>query len=153
MIKFIDPREKLSIQVHPDDSYALSNEGDYGKTEMWYVVSTQENSRILYGLKNDLTKTQFREKIQNRSIEKQLNRVSVKKGDSFFIPAGTVHAICEGSIIAEIQQSSDITYRIYDYGRKSLDGKKRPLHIDKAVEVSRLSKDICERKAQKLNFR
>jgi len=147
LIKLIDSRQKLSIQVHPDDSYALTNEGDYGKTEMWYIVEAQEGSGILCGFKNDMTKTEYRESIQNNTVIDKLNWIEVKKGDVFFISPGTVHAICEGTIIAEIQQNSDVTYRVYDYDRKGPDGSSRPLHIEKAMDVSRLSKDIYDGKS------
>lgn len=147
LIKFIDPRQKLSIQVHPEDSFALSHEGDYGKTEMWYIVDAKEDSGILCGFKETITKEEYRESIENNTITDKLNWIPVKKGDVFFISPGTVHAICEGTIIAEIQQNSDVTYRVYDYDRKGVDGKSRPLHIEKAVEVSRLSKDTYDGKA------
>jgi len=148
LIKLIDPNQKLSIQVHPDDSYAFLNEGDHGKTEMWYIVEAQQGSGILCGLRNNLTKTQFAEKIQDNTLEEQLNWIPVQKGDVFFISPGTVHAICEGVIIAEIQQNSDVTYRIYDYNRKNPDGRTRPLHIEKALAVSCLSKELHEGKPQ-----
>lgn len=148
LIKFIDSKQKLSIQVHPDDAYALQNEGDYGKTEMWYIVEAQEDSGILCGFKNNLTKNQFEECIRNNTVLEQLNWIPVKKGNVFFIAPGTVHAICEGTIIAEIQQNSDVTYRVYDYDRKGPDGKGRPLHIEKALEVSRLTKEIYDGKPQ-----
>ncbi|MHB1483251.1 MAG: type I phosphomannose isomerase catalytic subunit [Saccharofermentanales bacterium] len=141
LIKFIDSRQNLSVQVHPDDEYALRNEGDYGKTEMWYVVQAIEGSGIFCGFKDDITKERFRESIADDSLTDLLNWIPVKKGDTFFITPGTVHAICEGVVIAEIQQNSDVTYRIYDYNRKGPDNKGRVLHIDKALDVSRLSKD------------
>ncbi len=148
LIKLIDSNQKLSIQVHPDDAYAFLNEGDHGKTELWYVVEAQQGSGILCGFRNDLTKAQFAEKIQDNTLEEQLNWIPVKKGDAFFVSPGTVHAIGKGVIIAEIQQNSDVTYRIYDYGRRNPDGKTRTLHIEKALEVSRLSKDLYDGKAQ-----
>lgn len=141
LIKFIDSKQSLSVQVHPDDAYALRNEGDYGKTEMWYIVQAKEGSGILCGFKKDVTKERFLESIDDDTLPDLLNWIPVKKGDSFFISPGTVHAICEGVIIAEIQQNSDVTYRIYDYNRKGPDNKGRILHIDKALEVSRLTKD------------
>lgn len=149
LIKFINSRQKLSIQVHPDDDYALCNEGDYGKTEMWYIVQAKERSGILCGFKEDVTKAQFRENILSDTLTDLLNWIPVKKGDSFFISPGTVHAICEGVVIAEIQQNSDVTYRIYDYNRKGPDNKGRTLHIDKALDVSRLSKDEFDGKPLK----
>ncbi len=135
LIKFIDANEKLSVQVHPYDQYALAHEGDLGKTEAWYIVSANENSRIIYGLKDHLTKEGFISSLENGSIEDTLNEVQVKAGDIIFIPAGTVHAIGEGIVLFEVQQNSDVTYRLYDWQRVGLDGKARELHIDKALDV------------------
>lgn len=138
LIKLIDPKKKLSIQVHPDDSYAMKNEGEYGKTEMWYVADANEGSGLLCGFKRDITPAEYKKAIEENKLIELLNFVPVKKGDMLFISPGTVHAICEGTLICEIQQNSDITYRVYDYGRVGADGKPRQLHIEKALEVSRL---------------
>jgi len=138
LIKLIDPRQKLSIQVHPDDGYALANEGDYGKTEMWYIAESGPDGSILCGFKQGITPEEYEEAIRNNTLPDIMNHIRVRKGDTFFIRPGTVHAICEDLIIAEIQQNSDVTYRVYDYGRKGPDGKGRPLHIEKALEVSDL---------------
>ncbi|MHB1454944.1 MAG: type I phosphomannose isomerase catalytic subunit [Saccharofermentanales bacterium] len=138
LIKLIDPRQKLSIQVHPDDEYAIAHEGDYGKTEMWYIAEAGTNGSILCGFSKDIDAEQYREAISNNTLPDIMNRIPVSKGDVFFIKPGTVHAICEDLIIAEIQQNSDVTYRVYDYDRKGPDGKGRPLHIAKALEVSDL---------------
>jgi mannose-6-phosphate isomerase len=138
LIKFIDSKQKLSIQVHPDDEYAMRVENELGKTEMWYVAQANEGSGILCGFKNDISKDEYKKRIADNTLTDVLNFIPVKKGDTFFISPGTVHAICEGAIIAEIQQNSDITYRVYDYGRLSTDGKPRELHIEKALDVSRL---------------
>jgi mannose-6-phosphate isomerase len=139
LIKFLDSKQKLSIQVHPDDEYAMRVEGEFGKTEMWYVAGANEGSGILCGFKNDISRDEFKKRITDNTLTDALNFIPVKKGDVFFISPGTVHAICEGTIIAEIQQNSDITYRVYDYGRVSFDGKPRELHIEKALNVSRLT--------------
>ena len=139
LIKFIDAKTNLSVQVHPSDSYALENEGEYGKTEMWYVLDATPDAFLYYGFKKDITKNEYKDAIQNNTLCDILNRVEVKKGDVFFIPAGTVHAIGGGCLICEIQQNSNTTYRVYDYNRRDKDGNMRPLHIDKALEVSCLS--------------
>lgn len=136
LIKFIDAKEDLSIQVHPGDSYALSNEGQYGKTEMWYVVDCAEDACLYYGFKEKVSKEEFAKRIQNNTLPEVLNKVPVKKGDAFFIEAGTIHAIGKNIVIAEIQQNSNVTYRVYDYGRVGTDGKTRDLHIEKALEVT-----------------
>lgn len=138
LIKFIDAKQPLSVQVHPSDEYALRVEGEYGKTEMWYVVDCDEGASLLYGFKHNITKEEFRERIENNTLLEVTNSVPVKKGDVFFIEAGTLHAIGKGILIAEIQQNSNTTYRIYDYGRVGADGKPRQLHIDKAVDVTNL---------------
>lgn len=140
LIKLIDAASDLSVQVHPDDEYALANENSLGKTEMWYIVDAAEGASLVYGFKNDVTKDEFRKAIDENTLTDILRFVPVKKGDAFFIEAGTVHAIGKGLLIAEIQQSSNVTYRVYDYGRVGADGKPRALHIDKAVEVSTLTK-------------
>ncbi|MCR5207630.1 MAG: class I mannose-6-phosphate isomerase [Eubacterium sp.] len=136
LIKLIDAYDNLSVQVHPDDGYARRVENEFGKTEMWYVLDALEGAELIYGFKEKITKEQFREAIENNTLLDRLNRVKVKKGDLFFIEAGTVHAIGKGALIAEIQQNSNCTYRVYDYGRVGKDGKPRELHIDKAVDVS-----------------
>lgn len=139
LIKLIDAKDDLSVQVHPNDEYALKVEGEYGKTEMWYIVDCEEGAALYYGFKEEISKEEFRKKIADNTITDVLNRVPVKKGDVFFIPSGTIHAIGKGILIAEIQQNSNTTYRVCDYGRLGADGKPRPLHIDKAVEVTNLT--------------
>ncbi|MDD3402570.1 MAG: class I mannose-6-phosphate isomerase [Hespellia sp.] len=136
LIKFIDAKQDLSIQVHPSDDYALREEGQYGKTEMWYVVECEEGSCLYYGFSKKLSKEELKQRIQEETILEVMNKMPVQKGDVFFIEAGTVHAIGKGIVIAEIQQNSNITYRVYDYGRVGADGKKRDLHIEKALEVA-----------------
>ena len=140
LIKLIDAKDDLSVQVHPNDEYALRVEGEYGKTEMWYIVDCEEGATLYYGFNKEISKEEFSAKIADNTITDVLNKVPVKKGDVFFIPSGTIHAIGKGILIAEIQQNSNTTYRVSDYGRLGVDGKPRPLHIDKAVEVTSLSK-------------
>lgn len=140
LIKFIDAKDNLSIQVHPADEYALRVEGEYGKTEMWYVLEAEEGAYLYYGFNRDITKEEFAERIKNNTILEVLNKVNVKAGDVFFIDAGTVHAIGAGLMICEIQQNSNTTYRVYDYDRRDKEGNARPLHVEKAIEVSKLTK-------------
>ncbi|MDK2919792.1 MAG: mannose-6-phosphate isomerase [Candidatus Petromonas sp.] len=135
LIKFIDANDKLSVQVHPDDEYAMKFEDDFGKTEMWYIVDAEPGAKLVYGLKKGITKEDFIKAIENNDFDEILREIEVKKGDVVFIPAGTIHAIGKGILIAEIQQSSDITYRVYDWNRVGLDGKPRELHIEKALDV------------------
>lgn len=142
LIKLIDAKDNLSVQVHPDNEYAMRVEGEYGKTEMWYIVDCDEGAELIYGFKNTVSKEEFAERIKNNTLLEITNSVPVKKGDVFFIRSGTLHAIGKGILIAEIQQNSNTTYRIYDYGRVGADGKPRELHIDKAVEVT----DLCPAK-------
>ena len=137
LIKLIDAKDKLSVQVHPDDSYALKNEGEYGKTEMWYVVDCDEGASLIYGFNKEISKEEFESRIKDNTLSEVCNYVPVKKGDVFFIGAGTLHAIGEGILIAEVQQNSNTTYRVSDYGRLGADGKPRPLHIEKAVDVTK----------------
>ncbi len=139
LIKLIDAKDNLSVQVHPDNEYAQRVEGEYGKTEMWYVVDCDEGATLLYGFKDKISKEEFKERIENNTLLEVTNAVPVKKGDVFFIQAGTLHAIGKGILIAEIQQNSNTTYRIYDYGRVGKDGKTRELHIDKALDVTELA--------------
>lgn len=144
LVKLIDAKDNLSIQVHPDNEYAIKNEGQYGKTEMWYVVDCEPDSFIYYGFNRDLSKDEFKERIKNNTLLETLNAVNVKKGDVFFIEAGTLHSICSGILLAEVQQSSNVTYRIYDYNRLGNDSNLRELHIEKAVEVTDLKKQSTE---------
>lgn len=137
LIKLIDAYDNLSIQVHPDDKYAREVENEYGKTEMWYVLDAAEGATLIYGFKKEISSQEFKEAIENNTLLDKLNVVNVKKGDTFFIEAGTVHAIGKGAMIAEIQQNSNCTYRVYDYGRVGADGKPRELHIKKAIDVSK----------------
>ncbi|MFV0381045.1 MAG: type I phosphomannose isomerase catalytic subunit [Breznakia sp.] len=138
-IKFIDAQEALSIQVHPDDEYALRVEHEYGKNEMWYIVDCEPGSFLYYGVNQNLSKEEFMKHIKEDTILNVLNKVEVKKGDCFFIKAGTIHAIGAGCLICEIQQNSNSTYRVYDFGRVGVNGKPRELHIQEAVDVSCLT--------------
>ena len=128
LIKLINSKEKLSVQVHPGDEYAKKNEGENGKAELWYVIAAEEDAHIVVGTK-DCSREDFIQAIKEGTVENYLNSIVVREGDCFFINSGLVHAIGKGLIIAEIQQSSDTTYRVYDYGRP------RELHIEKALEV------------------
>jgi len=135
LIKLIDAEADLSIQVHPDDEYAAAHTEDLGKTEMWYIVDAAPDAKIIYGLKNRYTNEELRAAIEAGTLEELMNYVPVKKGETYFIPSGMVHAICHGILIAEIQQNSNITYRVYDYNRRGADGKLRELHVDDALAV------------------
>lgn len=137
LIKLIDARDRLSVQVHPDDNYALANNGEYGKTEMWYVVDCEEGAELIYGFNRDISREEFERRIRDNRLSEVCNYVPVKKGDVFFIEAGTMHAIGKGILIAEIQQNSNSTYRISDYGRLDSEGKPRQLHIKDAVAVTK----------------
>ena len=134
---FIDASSNLSIQVHPSNDYALKNEHQYGKTEMWYVLDCVPGAYLYYGFTHEISKEEFAERIKNNTLTEVLNAVPVHKGDCFFIPSGTLHAICQGIVVAEVQQNSNVTYRVYDYGRVGADGKPRALHIEKALDVTR----------------
>lgn len=136
LIKFIDAKQNLSVQVHPDNRYALKNEGQYGKTEMWYVMDAKEGSFLYYGFKREISREEFERRIREDTLLEVLNAVPVRKGDVLFIESGTIHAIGQDIMIAEIQQNSNVTYRVYDYGRVGKDGKKRDLHIEKALAVT-----------------
>lgn len=136
LIKLIDACSALSVQVHPNDAYAFEHEnGALGKNEMWYIVDAKPEAKLVYGLKEGITKEIFQNAVESNDIESTLNYVTVKKGDWLNIPSGLVHAIGDGIIILEVQQNSNTTYRVYDYDRVGPDGKKRPLHIEKAMDV------------------
>lgn len=151
LIKFIDAKKNLSVQVHPSDEYAKANEdGQLGKNEMWYVLDAEKESEIVYGFRQNVTKEQVRAGIECNTIENYLQKVKIKKDDVFYIKAGTVHAIGEGSLIAEIQESSNLTYRLYDYNRLDKNGLKRELHIDKALEVANLQSSIEPRQPMRV---
>ncbi|MDE6472485.1 MAG: class I mannose-6-phosphate isomerase [Clostridia bacterium] len=142
LVKLIDSKSNLSIQVHPDDEYALREEGEYGKTEMWYIVDAKKGGGVYCGFKEPISKEQLAKALTEGNITDYLNFIEVEKGDCLFIPAGTVHAICGGILLCEVQQNSSITYRLYDYDRVDDNGNKRQLHIDKAIEVTDTSKVV-----------
>lgn len=134
LIKFIDAKDNLSVQVHPGEEYAVKNENDHGKTEAWFILDAEEDAQLILGFKNEISKEELRSAIENDTILESVNSVKVKKGEIYFIPSGTMHAIGKGILICEIQQNSNVTYRLYDYGRLQ-NGKKRPLHVEKALDV------------------
>ncbi len=138
LIKLIDAKQDLSIQVHPSDAYALEHEGQLGKTEMWYILAAEEGAGIYYGFKEPVTREAFAASIRDNTLTELLQFVPVKPGECYFIPAGTVHAIGKGLLLAEIQQNSNVTYRVYDYDRRDKHGNARELHVEKAVEVADL---------------
>lgn len=135
LVKFIDTENDLSIQVHPNDAVALSRHGAMGKTEMWYVVDAEPGAYLYAGFSRDITKEEYRRMVADGSICEVLSKHYISKGDTFFIPAGMVHALCKGAFVVEVQQSSDITYRLYDYNRMGMDGKPRDLHTKFAEDV------------------
>lgn len=139
LIKFIDAADDLSIQVHPSDEYALKNENSLGKTEMWYVVEADKGAGLYLGFKNAVTQEEYESAIREKRLTDLLNFYEVKQGDVYFIPAGTIHAIAKGCLICEIQQNSNLTYRVYDYGRVDKNGKERELHVEQALKVTDLS--------------
>lgn len=140
LIKFIDARQDLSVQVHPTDAYAFEKEnGQSGKTEMWYVLDAGKDASLIYGLRRTCTKAELRRGIAEGTVMRYLQKVPIHRDDVFFIPAGTIHAIGAGALIAEIQENSNLTYRLYDYDRVDKNGSKRPLHVEKALEAADLT--------------
>lgn len=135
LTKFIDAAQPLSVQVHPTDEYALAHEGQYGKSELWYILAAQEGAFLYLGMKRDTSSEEFAEALKRNTVCNLLNRVPVKAGETYFIPAGTVHAVGAGITLFEVQQNSDLTYRVYDYDRTDAQGKKRELHVEKAAQV------------------
>lgn len=141
LIKLIDAKQDLSVQVHPDDAYAFEHEhGQQGKTEMWYVLDANRDAQLVYGFSHDIDKDTLRKSLEQGNVEKYLQKVAVHSDDVFFIAPGTVHAIGAGALIAEIQESSNLTYRLFDYNRIDKNGRKRELHIDKALDVVKLKR-------------
>ena len=136
LIKLIDAKQNLSVQVHPDDAYARRVEGEPGKTECWYILDCTNGAELIYGFKNSIDRAEFRRRIEDNTFLEVVNHVKVHKGDFFFIESGTLHAIGGGILLAEIQQNSNTTYRVYDYGRVGADGKPRALHTEKALDVT-----------------
>ncbi|MDE5621559.1 MAG: class I mannose-6-phosphate isomerase, partial [Alistipes sp.] len=135
LVKFIDARDDLSIQVHPNDALAQARHGKHGKTEMWYVVGADEGAHLKAGFAQPITPAEYERRVADNTLTDVLCDYAVRPGDLFFLPAGRVHAICAGSFVAEIQQTSDVTYRIYDYGRTGKDGRPRELHTELAREA------------------
>ena len=151
LIKFIDAKKDLSVQVHPDDDYAYEHEnGQLGKTEMWYVLDAAPDAKLVYGLHHKANKEMIRSAIEKGKLENYLQKVAIKKDDVFYIEAGTIHAIGAGALIAEIQENSNLTYRLYDYDRIDKNGKKRPLHVDKALEVANLDSSASPRQPMRV---
>lgn len=142
LIKLLDANMDLSIQVHPDDDYALKVENEYGKNELWLILESENDSYIYYGVKEKLSTAQFQTIIQESKILDHLKQVFTQPYDYFYIPAGTIHALGKGNVIAEVQQSSNSTYRIYDFNRKDAKGNLRDLHLDKALDVSNLEPNV-----------
>ncbi len=143
LVKFIFPEEKLSVQVHPDDAYAAIHEqaaGGRGKTEMWYAVRARPGAEVLVGLKSSVTREDFERAIADGSAEDCLEHVPLRTGDAVFVPAGTAHTIGPGMVLCEIQEHSDLTYRVYDYNRRDAKGHPRALHVEKALDVMRFGK-------------
>ena len=136
LTKILDANMDLSVQVHPDDSYAKVHEnGELGKTECWYIIDCKEDADMIFG-HNAKTKEELVQQMNEGNWEELLRRVKIKPGDFFFVPSGTIHALCEGTLVLETQQSSDTTYRVYDYGRRDADGNLRDLHLEKAIDVT-----------------
>lgn len=135
LFKYLDAREDLSIQLHPNDELAQKRHNSFGKTEMWYVMQADENSRLIVGFKEDSSQEEYIQYIENKKLTSLLNEIPVKKGDVFFLETGTIHAIGAGIVIAEIQQTSDVTYRIYDWDRVDANGNERELHTQLALDA------------------
>ena len=142
LVKFIDARDNLSVQVHPNDDYALERENDYGKNEMWYVMAAEEGAGLYVGFNRDVSAEEVAERVKNNTIMEVLNFYPTKPGDVYYIPAGTVHAIGAGNLICEIQQSSNCTYRLYDFDRRDKFGNPRELHLQKALDVLNFNKYV-----------
>ncbi len=136
LIKLLDAHKNLSVQVHPGDDYALRHENELGKTEMWYVLRAEPEAELIFGLKAGVTPEAFRRAIKAGTLEDYLHYLPIKAGDAIFVESGSVHALLAGAVVAEIQQNSDVTYRVYDWSRVGNDGKPRPLRIDSAIEVT-----------------
>ena len=144
LLKFIDAEDVLSVQVHPDDHYARKLESmTNGKSELWIVLEAEEGAEIVYGFRKQPNKQELRERIDKGNLESLLNWVNVKRGDCIYIPAGTVHALGKGLVVYEVQQTSDLTYRLYDWNRVDSEGKRRELHIEKALEVIDYQANQC----------
>ncbi len=150
LVKLIDAQKKLSVQVHPDDDYAQRVEHENGKTEMWYVLDAKSGAHVVLGFEHDIDSRQLKDAIESNTLMRHLHKEVVQKGDVIFVPAGTVHGIGEGVLIAEIQESSNVTYRVYDYNREDKAGKKRELHFEKAIQVLNMKKIEYSKSNQRL---
>ena len=150
LIKMIDARQNLSVQVHPDDEYALTNENSLGKTEMWYVLSACKDAELVYGFNQDMNASRVCQALNDGTIEKYLNHVPVHKDNLFYLEAGTVHSIGKGVMVVEIQESSNLTYRLYDYNRVDKNGKPRELHIEKAMQVMNFNSSASPRQPMRV---
>lgn len=151
LIKFIDASRDLSVQVHPTDEYALANEeGDSGKSEMWYVLDAAPGAELVFGLKQDMSREEMKDALKQGEVERLLRHIPIHKDDVFYIPAGTIHALGDGALVAEIQQNSNLTYRMYDYERLDKDGKKRPLHVEKALDAASLTRSVSPRQPMRV---
>ena len=155
LVKLIDAREKLSVQVHPDDSYAAAYEnGALGKTEMWYVLDAAPDAHLIYGFNHAMDETLLLQSLHENSLEKHLQKVPVRRDDVFYIEAGTVHAIGAGVLLAEVQENSNLTYRLHDYNRTDKNGLPRPLQVEKALQVLNYkSSDIPRQPMRVLRYR
>lgn len=139
LVKFIDAKQDLSVQVHPNYEYAKKYENDNGKTEMWYVLDAEEGAHLIYGFRHKMSKEILCKAVESGSIDQYLQKVEVHKGDTYFVPAGTVHGIGKGILIAEIQENSNVTYRVYDFNRVDKNGKTRELHFNEALRVMNMN--------------
>lgn len=151
LIKLIDAKRDLSVQVHPDDAYAREHEnGQNGKCEMWYVLDAEKKARLVYGLREDCTAEVLRKSLEEGTVEDLLQYVDVRADDVFYLEPGTIHALGAGCLVAEIQECSNLTYRLYDYGRRDRQGKLRPLHIEKAMQVVNLQRSAVPRQPMRV---
>ena len=151
LVKLIDASKDLSVQVHPTDEYASSYEdGECGKSEMWYVLDAAPGAELIYGLKQDVSREELEEALRSGEADRYLRHIPIEKDDVFYIPAGTIHALGDGALVAEIQQNSNLTYRMYDYERLDKDGKKRALHVEKALDVASLTRSVSPRQPMRV---
>lgn len=150
LFKFLDAKEDLSIQLHPNDELAKKRHNSFGKTEMWYVMQADENARIIVGFKENSSADEYLHHLENKTLPSILKEIPVKKGDAFFLETGTIHAIGAGTVIVEIQQTSDITYRVYDWDRVDANGNSRELHVELALEAINYNKVNAQKDYQSL---
>ncbi len=153
LIKYIDAKQNLSVQVHPDDEYARKYENDFGKNELWYIMDCPENAKLVCGLNENVTRENLNDIVRSEKINENLRYIDIEKGDSIYIPSGTIHAILSDTLVCEIQQNSDLTYRIYDWDRVDKNGNSRQLHINKAIDVIDLNSKVKTIKSQNDNYK